>query len=32
MEIDPAILSTKEAWLYCGGRPNFEALIEACSY
>jgi hypothetical protein len=26
MDIDPAILSTKQAWVYCGGRPNFEAL------
>ena len=26
MELDPAILSTKQAWAYCGGRPNFEAM------
>lgn len=29
--IQPAILSTKEAWDYCGGRPNFEALEKECA-
>jgi hypothetical protein len=27
---DPAILSTKQAWVYCGGRPNFDALRKEC--
>ena len=26
--IDPAVLSTKEAWAYCGGRPVFERLLQ----
>ncbi len=26
MQPEPQVLSTKQAWAYCGGRPNFEAL------
>jgi hypothetical protein len=29
MNIQPAVLSTKEAWGYVGGRINFESLREA---
>lgn len=27
-QLDKAVLSTKEAWLYVGGRPFFEELLK----